>query len=139
MCFRLHFFFSKNQIILAEAHFLFSSVDFRLICSYFVFVITVNYQKGGWGINIILVQYHISFDGGSRRYWWYWICFVVRYCVYTCLSIFVSKSCHIAINLFFWLLGLNFLFLQNVFLIKNVYFILMKRFSYLRWWPLDYS
>ena len=42
-------FFSKNQIILAEAHCSFFSVDFKLICPYFVLVITV--------------EYHISFNG----------------------------------------------------------------------------
>ena len=37
-----YIFVSKDQIILAEAHCSYFSVDFRLICSYFVLETTVN-------------------------------------------------------------------------------------------------
>ena len=39
-------FFSKNKIILAEAHYSYFLVDFRLIWSYFALATTVNKQKG---------------------------------------------------------------------------------------------
>ena len=63
-------------------------------------------------------------------------------CIYLCLSISVSKSCHIVISIFFWLLASSMvlflncsyiltiwasLFLQYLFLLKKLYLAMLQR------------
>ena len=131
-------FFRKNRIILAEAHCSYFSLDFRLICSYFVLATTVNLQKGDnggrmgdpyfwlestkflelqeishffhiYGIHI-LVSIFSSTNGASRILILNLILIVMNLfcskilCIYLYLGISVSKSCHIAYNIFFELL-----------------------------------
>ena len=116
-------FLSKNQLILTEAHCSYFSVDFRLICSYFLLRQLSTSKKGdsSWRmgnpsfsakvLNFLLqqqpwriphfLQWRNTRLCKSRIYWLVLnlFCFKIP-CLYSCLSISVSKSCQTVINIY---------------------------------------
>ena len=98
--------FSKNRITLTEAYcpYLFSGFKVQLLfCSYFV-----NQQKGdnGWRMGEPYFRSNTTFPPMTEqtmpkpKILMVLNLFKILY-IYLCLSISVSKSCHIVINIFF--------------------------------------